>query len=276
MLMRCWHGGGLRAVLALLSAGGLACGGSTLDTTNPDGGAEDGGGGGADSTVDGGGILDTGSLDTDLSEIASPEAGSPDAVQDTGVTDSTGDAGTVSCSTYCAAVMAACTGANAQYKDNASCLNACQYLQPGTEADTSGNTVGCRITHASLAMATPNPHCWHAGPFGYGGCGQPCEGFCDIAAGFCSPTGGFDGAAPPYNSQGDCILHCAGYAMVDTPTNLVSPPGMVGVDGGYSANGPDTGDTLDCREYYLGSALQGGTAQQLHCNQLGPTSLTCM
>jgi hypothetical protein len=150
---------------------------------------------------------------------------------------------------------------------------------------TSGDTVACRIAHAGLARAAPNPHCWNAGPFGYGACGEPCEGFCDIAAGmhpqcslangFCSPAGGFGSGAPPYSSQGDCILHCALYPRINTSTNLIQPPGMVGLDGGYSANGPATGNTLDCREYHLMSGLRGGAAQQMECPLAGPDSPAC-
>jgi hypothetical protein len=63
--------------------------------------------------------------------------------------------------------------------------------------------------------------------------------------------------------------------MVDTPTSLIQPPGQVGLDGGYSANGPSSGDTLDCREYYLAKALQGEAAQQLYCLDVGPQSAMC-
>jgi hypothetical protein len=59
------------------------------------------------------------------------------------------------------------------------------------------------------------------------------------------------------------------------PTNIIQPPGQVGLDGGYSANGPPTGDTLDCREYYLAKALQGEPARRPYCTELGPQGATC-
>jgi hypothetical protein len=239
-----------RIVLVMVIATAcVACGGARNNST-ADGGAVDGAPNGAD-------------------------AASPDADQDSSLPD-TGDAGAVSCSTYCGEIMDACTGGNAQYANGAACMNACAYFPPRHAGVTSGDTIACRATHADLARAAPNPHCWSAGPFGYGECGATYEGFCDIATALCSVNGGFDAGPPPFNSQGDCWLRAAMYPLVDMPTNVVSPPGMVGLDGGYSANGPTSGNTFDCRGYYLGQALQGGAAQQLHCNHVGAISATCM
>ena len=52
--------------------------------------------------------------------------------------------------------------------------------------------------------------------------------------------------------------------------------GGVGLDGGYNAQGPAGGNTLDCREYHLGASLAGGAMQQLHCQHPGVNSATCM
>ena len=61
-------------------------------------------------------------------------------------------------------------------------------------------------------------------------------------------------------------------------TKIDNADGGGNFDGGYNAAGPTGGNTLDCREYHLGAALVDHTAahQQLHCNHVGMTSVTCM
>jgi hypothetical protein len=187
-----------------------------------------------------------------------------------------GEAGaTLDCTSYCTAIMAACTGADQQYvgtstTDTAACMNACKNIPVGTASDTSGNTLGCRVYHTMLAKTQPVPHCWHAGPFGYGACGDECEGFCTLATTWCTPAGGFDGGAPPYASKGDCLTACGGFKMID------AADGGIGLDGGFNAAGPGGGNTLDCREYHLSASFAGGGMQQLHCQHPGMTSQVCM
>jgi hypothetical protein len=204
-----------------------------------------------------------------------PDSGTPahdsgTPAPDSGTHDAgSADGGGLNCDSYCATVNAACTGANKQYADEASCKNACSKMAVGTAADTSGNTLGCRVFHATLASSTPNPHCWHAGPYGYGGCGDVCASFCKLATTWCTPAGGYDGGAPPYASEGDCMTACAGFRQID------GTDAGVGVTGGFNASGPAGGNTLDCREYHLGASFAGGPAQQLHCQHPGATSITC-
>ena len=215
-----------------------------------------------------GGETDAGSTTDGTTADAGTDAGAGEPEASTGDAGEAGSAAP-SCSAYCTAVMAACTGASAQYASNDACMNACAHLPPGTAADTSGNTVGCRAYHAMLAASTPNPHCWHAGPYGYGACGDECEAFCGLATTWCTAAGGFDGGAPPYASDSACLTSCAAYKQVD------SADAGVGIDGGYSAAGPGSGDTLDCREYHLGASFAGGAAQALHCQHPGASSPTC-
>jgi hypothetical protein len=202
-------------------------------------------------------------------EAPAPDAGAA-AGNDAG-TAAAPDAGQAApnCTTYCSAVMSECTGANAQYGSTDACVNACANIPLGTAADTTGNTVGCRTYHARLAATAPNPHCWHAGPYGYGMCGDECESFCLLATTWCTPADGFDGGAPPYASDTACMTSCAGYTQID------SPDAGVGLDGGYNAQGPAGGNTLDCREYHLGASFAGGALQQLHCQHPGANSPTC-
>jgi hypothetical protein len=175
--------------------------------------------------------------------------------------------GVANCNTYCASVMATCTGFNAQYGDLQRCLSACPLMQAGTAADTSGNTLGCRLNHLALASANPNPECWHAGPFGYGGCGQACEDFCALTLAWCAPASGYSGPLP-YTDLATCMTTCAGYAQVD------SADGGVGIDGGWWASGPFEYNTLDCRETHLGNSLDslpGGIEQGSHCQHVQKT-----
>jgi hypothetical protein len=135
------------------------------------------------------------------------------------------------CAAYCTAITAACTGANAQFADNAACLAWCErpgIIALGNTGDTSGNTIGCRISLAEAASTnelTANLHCPNAGPSGGNvcvcrancedkqcgdnGCGGLC-GVCDVleacpAVGACVPLCGngdvdqnedCDGSAP--------------------------------------------------------------------------------
>lgn len=98
------------------------------------------------------------------------------AAGDTGTVDSSpttgGDAGpdapatpTVSCATFCAAVVKNCTGANQQYTSEDECNVICQDFGVGTYGD-SDNTLGCRQAHADLAAQNPGKECLSAGPFG--------------------------------------------------------------------------------------------------------------
>jgi hypothetical protein len=268
---------GLGAVFGLVSVGSwLACDSSNAPpgvapAPSDAGGAKDSAAVDSGAGGSSGGDVDSGSGSGSSSGSGSGSGSSGGDVDGGG----NAEAGTVSCSAYCAAVTATCTGANAQYSDGApgmaECMNACMLLPLGTSADTSGNTVGCRTYHTQLAAADGGavPHCWHAGPFGYGACGTTCEGFCALATGWCSPEGGFDGGAAPYASSSACLASCMGYAAV-----AGGDAGFV-VDGGFNSPGSASGNTRDCREWHLGKALESTSNQQVHCNHVGATSPTC-
>jgi hypothetical protein len=173
--------------------------------------------------------------------------------------------------------MSTCTGANKQYVSQDACMNACAIFPVGTTNDTSGNTLGCRTTHVMLATTGgTNPHCWHAGPYGYGACGDECANFCTLVTTWCTPDGGFDGGAPPYTNDSVCMTSCAGFKQI----NSGAADGGVGLDGGFNSMGPSGGNTLDCREWHLNNAFDvpapGGANQELHCQHPGATSATCM
>jgi hypothetical protein len=170
------------------------------------------------------------------------------------------------CTNYCGFLMATCTGADQQYLNVEECLNACSLLPLGMATDMSGDSIGCRMYHTTLAATQgKNPHCWHAGPFGFGACGANCDNFCLLATQWCTAAGGFEGGTAPYMSLGNCTsaMQCPSFALADGG----------GDPGAYNAAGPQSGNTLDCREWHLGAALVDHTAQQVHCFHVGQAAI---
>jgi len=150
-----------------------------------------------------------------------------------------------SCQLYCDRVMANCADDNAQYASAQQCLDHCNTFaawELGTSIDeTSGNTVSCRIYHATVAAGDPATHCSHAGPSGGDVCGSWCTNYCDLATKNC--TGGDE----LYANSDACATACANFAETG------------------SANDVD-GDSVQCRVYHLGvagDAASGGPGT--HC-----------
>ncbi|MFO0615977.1 MAG: hypothetical protein U0414_25505 [Polyangiaceae bacterium] len=155
---------------------------------------------------------------------------------------------TLDCNSYCGEVMKNCTGANAQYTDMPSCLAMCATFPVGTLADTSGNTLGCRLYHGGApAAGMPNVHCAHAGPLGAdkgtGTCGDPCDSFCTEAHALC---------ATQWPDVAACKTECMKF------TDNVS----------YNT-AATAGDTLACREYHL---MAASTSPVPHCDHTLPAS----
>jgi hypothetical protein len=166
---------------------------------------------------------------------------------------------TPSCATYCTNIQANCTAANAQYPDPAHCMAACAAFPVGLAADTSGNTLGCRVYHSGApAMMDPATHCVHAGPGGDktsaaapGTCGDACTSFCEIEIKACGVTGDAGGFGQ-YASQTDCVTKCANFNKVN----------LYGVT--------SKGDSLACRLYHATNAAITGM-QNPHCAHTAET-----
>ncbi|MFW5920396.1 MAG: DUF4331 family protein, partial [Polyangiales bacterium] len=94
--------------------------------------------------------------------------------EDSGSDDAGGEP--TACDRYCDAMEANCSGDNAQYDDRDDCMTYCMESgwPVGTEGETSGNTIECRIYHGGVAAAMEDPatHCPHAGPTGADVCGS--------------------------------------------------------------------------------------------------------
>jgi hypothetical protein len=157
----------------------------------------------------------------------------------------TPDAG-LTCSAYCTSVMAACTTTNQQYASMDQCVASCAHYPEGASGDMSGNTLGCRTTHANLAKTDPTTHCVHAGPSGGGVCGTPCEGFCSLVTAEC----------PTAWTTASCPTGCAAFAA--------TPP--------YTSN-ITSGNSLSCRIYH---ATEASTDATDHCAHTTASSTPCM
>jgi len=78
------------------------------------------------------------------------------------------------CDAYCDQALANCTGANELYADRPVCMTTCNGAPTGAFNDKGGNTIQCRIYHASFPAASdPGAHCGHAGMDGDGVCVAP-------------------------------------------------------------------------------------------------------
>jgi len=159
------------------------------------------------------------------------------------------------CPTFCGEVLANCTGANAQFPDDAHCEATCASWALGTAADKTGATLGCHIYHAGApSMMTPTTHCVHAGPGGDlttaaapGTCGDACTNFCTLEIKACgSLDAPITGAPAQYQNTAACMTACAAF----NKTNL------------YSIT--SKGDSLACRLYHATNAAITGNAT-VHC-----------
>jgi hypothetical protein len=176
------------------------------------------------------------------------------------VDPSLADGGGTPCDSYCASVMANCTGANQEYLDSATCLAMCRHFEPGVSGDTTQDSLACRTYHAGAAATDPDFHCRHAGPVGGGVCGtDPCAPFCLLDFALCG-----DMASPPY-SGGESGCHAACTASLTYQTS------------GTGDLTQSTGNTLNCRIYHLESAYEPNNpdAKTTHCRHTAIQSATC-
>ncbi len=157
--------------------------------------------------------------------------------------------GPATCDDYCTAILANCSGVEAQYGSMATCLASCAAFPQGAIGDMSGDTLECRDYHAAAAAADATTHCVHAGPGGAGVCGANCAGYCDIVIDACTAGN------MVYNNLGECTTACGGFTDTEK----------------YDA-GDMTGDTLACRLYH---ATAASTDPTTHCGHTAAISATC-
>jgi hypothetical protein len=165
----------------------------------------------------------------------------------------------LTCSAYCMAIQAACTGSDQQYGDEATCEMACPAFPVGATGDTAGDTLGCRVHETGLAASGATAaaaHCRRAGPGGDGVCGDNCGGFCDLAMTFCTAANN----AQIYDTRAACLADCATH----------------GTDMKYTSGDPgrtDMGNQVACQLYH---GVQASLAPGEHClGDLATSALTC-
>jgi hypothetical protein len=172
--------------------------------------------------------------------------------------------GSAACNAYCNLLMSTCVGTFVQFATNDACMRACAIYPPGASDDNTGlgNTLRCRMQHAEAAKVEYLGHCPHAGAFGFNACGSTCENICQLAQSWC-------GAGPggnPFGSTASCEAACD--SMQYAPAR---PDGLVA----FNAEGPTSGDTLDCRMYQLVKSLESSAARSVYCPRIAFMSAVC-
>lgn len=178
---------------------------------------------------------------------------------------------TLDCPSYCAKIEAGCTGENAQYPDMKHCMAACASFPVGTStvADTSGNTLGCRIYHAGASRTDPTTHCAHAGPAGDHLTASPaaaCSGG-DVCASYCAlqikACGSVDAPLPgdPIDSFGNPLYQ---YQNIDNCMTLCA-----GYNKTHSFRTTSMGDSLACRLLYTTRAAIDLDKAKTECRHTG-------
>jgi hypothetical protein len=142
------------------------------------------------------------------------------------------------CDVYCDLTEAHCQGDNALYPDRGACMAACgDFPTSGRDGDGDGDSVQCRIYHASSpAQADPARHCQHASVAG----GGVCEGS-SLCASYCEAMG--ENCGDAYPSPEACLAACA----------------LLPTDGADDAM---AGNSVQCRTYHAGVAAMDAAT---HC-----------
>jgi hypothetical protein len=230
---------GLLATLGLIAAGGVWAGCSDNNTGND---------GGSDSGNDVNQGQDTGGNDSGGNETGSDGGGG-------GV-----DASVLDCNYYCDNIQTACGTTNNQYKDKATCMSMCASIPNDAGAGaTSGNSLACHMYHLSVAATggtNADTHCPHAGPYGYGMCGNICEDFC-----------------LQYFSS-ICKTDTTAYANIDACHTACNAQAGADASAGAPGNAQTT-PTVLCKEYHLENAIQAGGTGAGHCDHAGAVSQLC-
>ncbi len=83
------------------------------------------------------------------------------------------------CDGFCTIVQGACsTQIPPPYADKAACMTACGNFAttpPYDQSVQTGNSLACRMYHATVATTVPSPHCSHVKATGGAGAGFPCQ-----------------------------------------------------------------------------------------------------
>jgi hypothetical protein len=150
------------------------------------------------------------------------------------------------CDDYCRVNLIACSGQDAQYESQAQCAAVCRDFSVGEFADTTQNTLGCRLYHSYNALCSPDIHCAHSGPGGEGQCGtaptDKCASYCQLAKQICSA-----GYTTTFTDDAECVNDC-----MQLPDATPIPDKAA--DARYSTVYAQTPGTVACRFLALARA----------------------
>ncbi|HLV64440.1 MAG TPA: hypothetical protein VKY73_01450 [Polyangiaceae bacterium] len=171
-------------------------------------------------------------------EVPGGEAGAPPSGQPKTLCEEYCDRMDENCSTF------------PQYVNRAQCLRICSFLPEGSVTSPEGNTVACRLKHASGAKYLRGSElefaCGAAGPGSEGRCGSICAGFCSIMQATCIP-----GETDPFSfpDMDACLETCA--RLPDVPPYDLDSPVLA------------DSDTVQCRLWHVTSAAM--YEREEHC-----------
>jgi hypothetical protein len=161
----------------------------------------------------------------------SPDAGTPmpdaEAPPDL-APDTRPDTGSSPCQEYCTTMRQNCPMVYPDGDDD--CIATCTAYRWPAGGDDDGNTIGCRLRLARRSPTEINPDflCYQAGPSGGRFCGVLCECYCAAAARACPELEG---------DEATCRSHCQEPIL-------------------HPAYRSETGNTMECRIFWLGEALK--------------------
>jgi hypothetical protein len=209
--------------------------------------------------------------ETETSQVQSADGGSAEG-EDGGAQDKPAEP---KCADYCDAVTTTCGGTFgegvAQYPSKQACMEFCDYLGNGSFEDEKMDTVGCRLNRTKAAATDPS-QCAAAGPTGNGVCNDNvdppenggsvteeklCRGFCFRATQRCIPENGV--SPQPFANFDDCMEKCGDKFKLEEGALFTQ-----------------SGNTLNCRQYYLVLAMESEQKAVYHCPHLGfPATANC-
>lgn len=234
------------AILALTAACGSTAkvddGASDTATSDASGSELGNGDSAAGDTLaqsDQGPASDTVAADTQAGDAAADAAMANDVAADSA-------SNSPSCASYCAAVTASCKDVNAQYKSVEDCMTYCSVqskIPAGSLKDIAGNTLGCRLYHATVAGQSAEnapKHCPHAGKSGGNTCGTWCENFCSLSKANCASE------LFPFKDDAECASKCA----------AVPATGVINAT---------AGNNVQCLIYHAGVAGTDANTAKDHC-----------
>jgi hypothetical protein len=157
-----------------------------------------------------------------------------------------GEPATTTCADYCGRLAESCGESFAKvFADSQpSCVKLCSALAwpAGAANDSTGNTLACRMSNATRALAEPTS-CEPASYTGGNVCGSLCEVYCFMQDQICTKAG-----LPQFPDAATCMTACATYDA----------------RGAFHAA---SGNTLQCRLYHLTAAALQDVAT--HCPHTG-------